>query len=69
MKAVIRYYDQYGDRRQVTMNVQIDEPNAILREAVRTGRVRKFDVVRTIKCGNKTYHWMGRAFEAFGGAI
>lgn len=68
MKAVIRYYDQYGDRRQATIEVEKDEPNAILVEAMRLKKIQPHEVVRTITCGRREYHWMDRAWAASGGA-
>lgn len=64
MKAVIRYYDQYGGRRQATIEVERNEPNSILRTAIESKRISPWDVVRTITCGRYEYQWMGRAKEA-----
>lgn len=64
MKATIKYLNYYSQRRQVTIEVERNEPNAILQEAYRLKKINRFDYVKTIKCGRYEYQWMGRASEA-----
>ena len=65
MRAVIKYRDGCNKRHQVTIQTPIDEPNFIVREAVRLGKVWRGSDVRTIQCGRSIYYWKGVAYDAF----
>lgn len=64
MKAVIKYYDQWGGKRQATVETETDEPNSILVKAMKTKKISPWDNVRTIRCGRREYQWMDRAIKA-----
>ena len=64
MKAIIKYYDQWGGKRQATVEIETNEPNSILVKAMKTKKISPWDVVRTIRCGQREYQWMGRPKEA-----
>lgn len=64
MKAIIKYYDQWGGKRQATVEIETNEPNSIPVKAMKTKKISPWDVVRTIRCGQREYQWMGRAKDA-----
>lgn len=45
MKATIRFYDQFGSGRQVTVETDKNEPNAIIRKAVEMNKIKKHEAV------------------------
>ena len=65
MRAVIKFKDRYGNRRQKTINATVDEPNAIIREFVKqTYGTDKFTYISTVKCGRREYQWFDEAKSA-----
>lgn len=64
MKAMIKF-EENGNRRQRTINVEKNEPNSIIRELAKVDkRIKPFTFISTIKCGRYEYQWYGTAKEA-----
>ena len=63
MKAVVRYEDDNRKVRQKTLQVTVNEPNAILTEFLKVMHLPRRTWVKTIKCGRYIYEWNGRAKE------
>ena len=65
MKAIVRYKDEKGTRRQKTIVVNNNEPNDILTNFLKATRLPRYTWVTTIKCGRYEYQWNGVAKEAW----
>ena len=64
VKAVIRYRDDFGKRRQATIQVERNEPNTILEAAMKSKKIRSWNFVDTIACGGYEYQWKDKANKA-----
>lgn len=65
MKATVYYTDSYGRKKQKTIQVEHNEPNAIIREFIaRTGEPH-CRYITHVKCGRYDYQWYGTAQDAF----
>ena len=64
MKSTVKWSEN-GRTRQRTAEVDRNDPNAIIRQFVAAGILRRGDFVKTVKCGNRVYLWEGRAWDAF----
>lgn len=64
MKAVIKFKAN-GAYRQKTIEVEKNEPNAIVRKFIEITSLPKYVYVTTVKCGRVEYQWYGDANGAF----
>lgn len=66
MKAIVKFKDN-GARRQKTIEVEKNEPNAIVRKfiEVMNMHMHKYTYIITVKCGRIEYQWFGDANGAF----
>ena len=64
MKALIKYRDIYGQRKQKTITVDRNEPNSIIREFVYQLDL-PWAYVTTVKCGRCEYQWYAPVKDAF----
>ena len=64
MRATIKY--KVGEsRKQKTMEVTKNEPNAIIREFAKSCKeIQSFTYITTVRCGRVEYQWFGCAKEA-----
>lgn len=65
MKATIKYSDISNNKRQKTINVTKNEPNAIIRQFIEVSNLPKYTYITTVKCGRVEYQWFGPANGAF----
>lgn len=59
MKALIKYKDIYGNRKQKTIEVDKNEVNYIIGEFVWQCNLPSWVYVYTIKCQHTEYQWYG----------
>lgn len=64
MKAIVKFKDN-GARRQKTIEVEKNEPNAIVRKFIEVTNMHKYTYITTVKCGRIEYQWFGDANGAF----
>ena len=65
MKAVIRYRDvKRGNLREVTIEVENNEVNEIIREFCKEKKLPWWTYVHTVKCEGIEYKWKGLAAGA-----
>lgn len=65
MKATIKYVPlNSGKRRQVTISAAVCEVNAIIAEAIRSGKFGRLDHIFTVRCGRCEYQWHDLAIKA-----
>ena len=64
MKAIVKFKDN-GARRQKTIEVEKNEPNAIVRKFIEVTNMHKYTYITTVKCGRTEYQWFGDANGAF----
>lgn len=66
MKAKVSYKDICtGNRRTKTIEVEKNEPNAIIRKFVEVAKESKYTHISQIKCGRYVYEWNSEAKGAF----
>lgn len=65
MKAKVFYKDSENASRQKTIEVEKNEPNAIVRDFIKATGQPKYIYISHIKCGRYDWQWKGRAREAF----
>nr|DAP31930.1 MAG TPA: hypothetical protein [Caudoviricetes sp.] len=64
MKAIVKFKDN-GKCRQKTIEVEKNEPNAIVRKFIEITRLSKYTYITTVKCGRLEYQWFDDANGAF----
>jgi hypothetical protein len=69
MKATVKFKNYEGKIRQLTIPVEVNEPNHIIRTFVSKARfyglcVNRTTYITTVKCGRTIYQWFGTAIEA-----
>lgn len=64
MKAIVKFKDN-GKCRQKTIEVEKNEPNAIVRKFIEITCLPKYTYITTVKCGRIEYQWYGDANGAF----
>ncbi len=64
MKAIVKFKDN-GKYRQKTIEVEKNEPNAIVRKFIEITSLPKYTYITTVKCGRIEYQWNGDANGAF----
>ncbi|WP_417093814.1 hypothetical protein [Eubacterium sp.] len=64
MKAVVKFKDN-GMRRQKTIEVEKNEPTAIVRKFIGITCLSKYTYITTVKCGRLEYQWFDDANSAF----
>lgn len=64
MKAIVKFKDN-GKYRQKTIEVEKNEPTAIVRKFIEAMNISKYTYITTVKCGRLEYQWLGDANGAF----
>ena len=64
MKAVVKFKVN-GAYRQKTIEVEKNEPNAIIRKFIEITRLSKYTYITVVKCGRIEYQWYSDANGAF----
>ena len=64
MKAIVKFKDN-GTCRLKTIEVDKNEPNAIVRKFIEVMNISKYTYIITVKCGRRVYQWNGDANGAF----